>query len=159
MRGNGEYHIRDIEKYVGNKFVKEFPGEIIPITTPQIDEWLKSLGGKSRNKNNGRDHVIGFFNFAQVKGYLPKDFEHAALGTSIFKNPTKKITTEEEALESIQDVEFNLPDEMRRILKVAAINIRPSLELKAFSGIRTEETILFWWVFINEVEKHIKIPE
>lgn len=159
VRGNGEYHIRDIKKYVGNGFVKQFPGEIISITTPQIDDWLKTLGGKSRSKNNVRDHVIGFSNFAQVKGYLPKDIEHAALGTSIFKDPRKKITTEDEALESIQDVEFYLPDEMRRILAVAPLNVRPSFELKAFSGIRTEETIRFWWVFINEAEKHIKIPE
>jgi integrase len=158
IRGNSEYHVRDVERW-GEKFVKSFPGEIIPITTDQIDSWLKGLGGKARNKNNARDHVIAFFNFAQQKDFLPKGMDHAALSTSPFKDPRQKITNEEEALESIQDIEFYSPDEMRRLLAAAALNIRPSLELKAFSGIRTEEVIRFWWVFIQELEKVIQIPK
>jgi len=71
VRGNGEYHIRDVERYVG-KFVETHPGEIVPITTEEIDRWLKGLGGKARNKNNARDHVIAFFNFAQQRITSPK---------------------------------------------------------------------------------------
>lgn len=158
IRGNGEYHVRDVERFVGG-FVKAFPGEIIPITTLEIDGWLKARGGKSRSKNNARNLIIAFFNFAQQKGYLPQDCEHAALGTSVFRDSRKKITTEEEALENISDIEFYLPDEMRRILAVAPIHVRPSLELKGFTGIRTEEVFRFWWVFIDEVGNVIKIPK
>jgi integrase len=158
VRGNTEYHIRDVERWVG-RFAKAFPGEIIPITTDQIDSWLKGLGGKARSKNNARDHVIAFFNFAQQKDYLPKSLDHAAVGTSPFNDARKKITTEEGAKESIEDIEFYLPDEMRRLLIAAPLRIRPSFELKAFSGVRTEEMIRFWWVFIKEVEKIIHIPK
>lgn len=133
------------------------PGEIIPITTDQIDIWLKGLGGKARSKNNARDHVVAFFNFAQQKDYLPKSHDYAAVGTTPFKDARKKITTEEEARDSIEKVEFYLPDEMRRLLADAPLNLRPSFELKAFSGIRTEEVIRFWWVFIKETEKIIQI--
>ena len=158
IRGNSEYHVRDVQKFVG-KFAKDCSGEILPIVTDQIDDWLRKLGGGARNKNNARKHVIAFFNFGQQKGYLPKDVEHAALGTSIFKNARKLITTEEEALESIQDIEFYQPDEMRKLLAVAGDEIRPSLELKAFSGIRTEEMIRFWWLFVKEAEGIIKVPK
>lgn len=158
IRGNSEYHVRDVEKFVG-KFVKDEPGEIIPIETEQIDDWLRKLGGGSRNKNNARKHVIAFYNFAQQKGYLPRDVEHAALGTTIFKDARKVITTEEEALESIQDIEFYTPAEMRLLLAAAGDEIRPSLELKAFSGIRTEEMIRFWWIFVKEPEGIIKVPK
>ena len=158
IRGNSEYHVRDVQKFVG-KFVKDQPGEIIPIETDQIDGWLRKLGGGSRNKNNARKHVIAFYTFAQQKGYLPRDTEHAALGTTIFKDPRKIITTEEEALESIQDIEFYTPKEMRLLLAAAGDEIRPSFELKAFSGIRTEEMIRFWWTFVKEPEGIIKVPK
>ena len=104
VRGNGEYDIRDVERWVGG-FVEVHTGEIIPITTDQIDIWLKGLGGKARSKNNARDHVIAFFNFAQQKDHLPKSHDHAAVGTTPFKDARKKITTEEEARDSIEKVE------------------------------------------------------
>jgi len=101
VRGNSEYHVRDVKRYLAKYFVKAFPGEIIPITTDQIDAWLKTLGGKKCNtKNNARDHVIAFFNFAQKKDYLVKGREHAALGTTPYKDARKTISTEAEATES-----------------------------------------------------------
>ena len=160
VRGNSEYHVRDVKRYLGTYFVKAFPGEIIPITTDQIDAWLKTLGGKKcHTKNNARDHVIAFFNFAQKKDYLVKGREHAALGTTPYKDARKTITTEEEATESIADIEFYTPAEMRQLLDAAPLNLRPSFEFKAFSGIRTEEMIRFWWQFAQEQEKIIKIPK
>lgn len=115
IRGNSEYHVRDIEKFVG-KFASKFTDQIIPLTTDQIDDWLENLGGGVRNKNNARDHIIGFFNFAQEKDFLLKGVPHAASSTSPFKERRQKITTEEEALESITDIEFYTPGEMRLIL-------------------------------------------
>jgi integrase len=158
VRGNGDYHIRDVKKWVGG-FAKSFPGELIPISTDQIDGWLRKLGGKARSKNNARDHVIAFFNFSQQKDYLPKGIDHAALGTSPFKDVRKTIITEEQAKESIEKVEYYLPEEMRRLLVAAPPELRPSFEIKAFSGIRTEEMIRFWWVFIKEAERIMQIPK
>jgi integrase len=156
VRGNSKYQLRDVRKFVG-KFVEKYPGEILLIETEDIDTWLENLGGMARNKNNARDHVIAFFNFAAQKKYLLKD--HVALDAKEFKDPRPAITNEQEALEAITDVEFYTPDEMRRILAASSIRLRPSLELKAFSGIRTEEMIRFWWVFVQEQNKIIKIPK
>jgi hypothetical protein len=48
---------------------------------------------------------------------------------------------------------------MRLILKASPLTLRPSFELKGFSGIRTEEMIRFWWVFVKEPKKVIQIPK
>jgi integrase len=158
VRGNSVYQLRDVKRWVGG-FVAKFPQEIIPITTPQIQDWLNCFGGKARTKNNARDYVIGHFNFAKKNHYLPDNVAHAAAATTEYKDARKVILTEVEAQESIADIEFYTPDEMRRLLAAAPVNIRPSFEIKAFSGIRTEEMIRFWWVFIQELEKVIQIPK
>ena len=43
VRGNSEYQIRDVKRWVG-KFVGDFPGRIIPITPEQIKDWLGKRG-------------------------------------------------------------------------------------------------------------------
>jgi hypothetical protein len=58
VRGTSVYQVRDVKRWVGG-FVSKFPGEILLITTPQIQDWLKSFKGKARTKNNVRDYVIG----------------------------------------------------------------------------------------------------
>lgn len=63
-RGAGDYHVRDVEKIVG-RFVSVFPGGIRRIETPDIDNFLNGLGGQARNKNNRRNGIIAFFNFAR----------------------------------------------------------------------------------------------
>ncbi len=50
-------------------------------------------------------------------------------------------------------------EEMRNLLAAASETIRPTLEFKAFSGIRTEEMVRFWWVFAKILEKVIQIPK
>jgi hypothetical protein len=49
---------------------------------------------------------------------------------------------------------------MRRIL--AAIDddaLRATLEIKAFSGVRTEEITRLWWVMVAEAEECIRVPD
>lgn len=135
IRGNGEYHVRDVKRWVG-KFVQDFPGRIIPITTEEIKGWLEKRGEKARSKSNTRNHIRAFFNFAQRNDYLPKGIPHAAGSLMPFKDQRKVISTEEEARESADKVEFHTSDEMRRLLAAAPEGLRPSFELKAFSGTR-----------------------
>ncbi len=54
---------------------------------------------KARSKNNVRDAIIGYYNFAQEKGYLPQGIPHAASLTTEFRDKRQKITTEKRALE------------------------------------------------------------
>jgi len=92
-RGVGDYHIRDVKRYLGG-FVIEFPGVFSRVQTTKIDAFLASLGGKSRNKNNHRDAIISFYKFAELKGFLPHGHRLAAMATTEFSDPRQKITTE-----------------------------------------------------------------
>jgi len=71
VRGNSDYQVRDLKRWVG-KFTQDFPGRIIPITPEQIKGWLGKRGKKARSKNNARNHIRAFFNFAQKNDYLPQ---------------------------------------------------------------------------------------
>jgi len=158
-RGVGDYHLRDTRRYVGG-FEAAFPMVLSTIETPTIDGFLTELGGGARNKNNHRDAIIAFFNFAQSKGYLPAGIAHAAQATTEFGNPRKKITTEAEALKLIQPEDIYSPDEARKILAVKDEPlIIPTIEIKMLSGVRTEEIVRLWWVMIAEKEKLIRIPD
>jgi hypothetical protein len=48
---------------------------MIDITTAEIDRWIASSPGKARSKKNVRNAVIGFYNFAQRKDFLPREME------------------------------------------------------------------------------------
>jgi len=157
-RGAGDHHKRDVRKFVGG-FVTDFPGCLRAITTTEIDAWLGKLGGKSRNKNNARAKVIAFFNFLEKKDYLPKGGAVIAKCTTEFNDPRPKITTEAEAAASAMSTDIYTPEEMQKILAEAEEDIRVTLELKAFSGIRTEELSRLWWVLVRETDGHINITD
>ena len=157
-RGAGVYHMRDVEKIVG-KFVSIFPGAIARIDTPDIDEFLSQLGGKARNKNNWRKGVIAYFNFAQKKNFLPRNLEHAAAATSDFSEPRQQITTGDEATAVLQRNDIYTPEEMRRILNSTTPALRLTTEIKAFSGVRTEEIVRLWWVMVDEKDSCIRVPD
>ncbi len=157
-RGVGDYHVRDVEKIAG-KFVSTFPGAIARIDTPDIDDFLGRLGGKSRNKNNWRKGIIAYFNFAQKKNFLPKNLEHAAAATSEFSDPRQRIITEEDATALLQRDDIYTPEEMRRILEATSPALRLTLEIKAFSGVRTEEIVRLWWVMVDEKDNCIRVPD
>ncbi len=186
-RGAGEYHLRDIKRYVG-PFIEGFPGPISPIQTGDIDTHLASLDQKkdekdkakngqakkgdgkeekegrktkARSKNNVRDAIIGYYNFAQEKGYLPQGIPHAASLTTEFRDKRQKITSEAQAIELLEPNDIYLPHEMAKLLVTAkehAPLVLPTMEIKGFSGVRTEEMVRIWWVMVCEPEELIRIP-
>jgi len=139
--------------------VETFPGELIDITTAEIDRWIASFPGKARSKNNLRNAVIGFYNFAQRKDFLPREMDHAAKFLTFFRDPRQTISSEEEAIATTPRQQVYTPDELARMLAKAPADVRVTLELKAFSGIRTEELVRLWWVLINEETGAINITE
>jgi hypothetical protein len=154
----GIHHFRDVRKFL-IPFGRAFPGEVAAVTTQQIDKWLGKLGGKARNKNNARDRLITFFTFLQRKAYLPKNIEHPAKATTAFKDPREVITCEEQAAATALGLQIYTPEEMRLILTEPDLDVRVTLELKAFSGIRTEELVRLWWVLVREDTGYINVTE
>jgi len=158
-RGVGHYHLRDTKRYVGG-FVDAFPGLISAVQTTGVDAYLTRLGGGSaRNKNNHRRAIISFFNFAQEKGFLPHGIIHAAAATTDYRDARSQITSEQQALDLLQPTDIYSPEEMRKILAAADDSLRATLEIKAFSGVRTEEIVRLWWVMVAEAEGCLKVPD
>jgi integrase len=156
-RGVGDYHMRDIKRYVGG-FVEAFPSALGTIQTENIDKHLAGLGGRSVNKNHHRDAIITYYNFAQEKGYLPYGMPHAAERTTEFHDPRKKITTEAQAVALLQPNDIYTPEEGRKLLAVSDEPLlMPTLEIKMLSGVRTEEIVRLWWVMVAEQEELIRI--
>jgi hypothetical protein len=157
-RGVGHYHLRDVKRYVGN-FVAAFPGLISAIQTTAIDAYLSRLGGSARNKNNHRHGIIAFCNFAQEKGFLPHGIIHAASATTDYRDARTQISSEQQAIDLLQPTDIYSPEEMRKILAAADDSLRATLEIKAFSGVRTEEIVRLWWVMVAEAEGCLKVPD
>ncbi|MCX6929032.1 MAG: hypothetical protein NT154_38335 [Verrucomicrobia bacterium] len=158
-RGVGEYHLRDTKRYVGG-FVAGFPVAVGKISTAQIDSHLAQLGGKAGNKNHHRDAIIGYYNCARDKGYLPYGMPHVAERTTEFRDARKKIESEADALALLQPNDIYTPDEARKLLAVADEPLlMPTIEIKMLSGVRTEEIVRLWWVMIAEKEELIRIPD
>src|SRR5664279_982505 len=47
---------------------------------------------------------------------------------------------------------------MHLILKAANPALRLTIEIKGFSGVRTEEIVRLWWIMIDEKDKCIRVP-
>ena len=89
--GCSAYHVRDVKRHI-TKFLESFGGQIGDITSAQLSEWLRNLtSGESavsgRTRDNYRDSVHNFFNFARNAGYLPIDLPTAAEEQSASTKP------------------------------------------------------------------------
>jgi integrase len=129
--GRSAYHIRDVRRHVG-VFIAKHPHDIQEITTSQINDWLRSLDVRGRTRNNYRDSVHNFFRFARVEGYLPKDRPTVADDAKRTNDP------------GAENAVFTV-DEMGKMLVGAPDWLVPTLALKFFSGLRTEEMIRLKW--------------
>ncbi len=127
----GEYHQRDVRRMVG-KFIGDFNCPIAEISNAAINEWLRGLEVAGRTRDNYRDAVHNFFGFAQAEGYLPKELPHAA-------RDAKRVN------EAGADNEVFTVEEAEKLLRGAPERLIPSLALKLFSGLRTEEMLLIRW--------------
>jgi integrase len=153
----GAYHVRDLETRLG-RFAEAFPGNILDITSNQIDVWLRSLRSRSKNqkddqiieivgktRNNYRNAVVQLFNFAKDKNYLPNDLPTAA-------KPTQRVTEEP------SENEIFTPKEMAELLNFVPAHLIPSMVIKAFSGVRTEEVSKIEWEMIRFRQDCIVLP-
>ena len=145
----GAYHVRDLEIRL-RRFAKAFPVPIIDVTSKQIDEWLRGLRSEAKHlknnsetteiagktRNNYRNAVVQLFNFARDNGYLPNDLATAAKSTQRVK-------------EEPSENEIFTPKEMEELLDFVPAHLIPSMVIKAFSGVRTEEISKIKWEMIR----------
>jgi len=143
----GDYHVRDMEVRLG-RFAKDLPCQIADVTTEQIENWLRGLkslakgarrGGalKGRSRNNYRNAIVELFNYARKHGYLPRDLSTEAASVNRVSEAGKR------------DNEIFVPEQIDDLLSRAPLRLVPSMAIKAFSGVRTEEMALMEWGHIH----------
>lgn len=134
--GRSAYHITSISRHTG-RFVQHFGSTpIAEVQTGEVNEWLRSLPGGGRNRNNHRNSVHNFFNFAQSEGYLPPNLPTALATTKLADTPGK-------------DNEVFTTEEASTLLKDAPEWLIPTLAIKLFSGMRSEEVFKLDWAAIK----------
>ena len=119
------------------QFSDSFDGKpVAGITSPQIDEWLRSLSDKDTGKrlspvtrNNFRRVLIVAFNFAQRRGYC-------------VDNPAKQSA---EAKEIESAVGILTVEQTARLLERAVPELVPYIAIGAFAGLRRAELERLDW--------------
>jgi hypothetical protein len=118
------------------RFAEAFQKQVSTITTPQMEEWLRSLNLSPRTRNNLRVSLVTLFSFARHRGYLDKNRKTEA-----------EFISKAKVRES--EIEVFTPAQMERILAGAPPAMVPFLAIGAFAGLRTSEIQRLEW---NEID-------
>ena len=130
-----------------NRFARAFETTIAAITTPLIDEWLRSQNVGPRGRNNMRSAVVSLFHFARTRGYLPKGQATEADDAARAKDRGGKIG-------------ILSPKDLAILLEESSDDIRLFLAIAAFTGMRSNEILQLEWREVNFDRKHVTVaPE
>jgi integrase len=132
------------------RFASAFTCTLASLTAPTVAEWLRSLGaGKdglsNRTVANHAGSVTTLFRFARARGWIGRD-----LADEIADIPLGKA-------EAVEEVGTFTGSEIRRILEAAPEDIRASLALGAFAGLRTEEIHRLDWKEVRLAERVVVV--
>jgi integrase len=134
--GASERYLSDLRSRL-TQFAESFDGKpVAEITSPQIDEWLRSLSDRQTGKrlspvtrNNFRRVLIVAFNFAKGRGYC-------------IDNPAEQSA---KAKEIDAAVGILTVEETARLLENAAPELVPYVGIGAFAGLRRAELERLDW--------------
>ena len=119
------------------QFSDRFDGKsVAEITSPQIDDWLRSLSDRETGKrlspvtrNNFRRVLIVAFNFAKERGYCVGNPAEKTARAKVIETAIGILTVEETA----------------RLLESAAPELLPFIAIGAFAGLRRAELERLDW--------------
>ena len=120
-------------KTVLTRFGTAFPGEILGISSSEIDGWLRGLNLAPKSRSGMLICVKVLFSFARSRNFLPTEQMTAA-------EQIKKMK-----IKNDEDISTFSPAEMRKILHAAPPHIVPILAIGAFTGIRMAELNRMSW--------------
>ena len=131
-------------KTVLTRFAEAFPGEILGITSSDIDAWLRGLEVSASSRNGMLICVKVLFSYARSQNCLPAEQMTAA-------EQLKKVKLKND------DVAVFTPEEMAKILHAAPPHLVPILAIGAFSGIRMAELNPLDWSAVDLERGHIEL--
>ncbi len=141
--GLSDYYINGAVRRM-NYFAASFRCPVASITPAEISAWLNKTGHRGRNLNNTRNAVVTLFSFARSRGYLPHSEKHAAELTDRVKEKPSAIG-------------IYTPGEISRILQTAPEDMRASIAIGAFAGLRSAEIFRLVWTDIKLARGHILV--
>ena len=129
------------------RFKNSFHTNISGITPALIEDWLKGQDIAARTRNNLRNSIITLFNFARMRGYLPKGVPTDAQDVPRAKDRGGKIG-------------ILTPKQLADLIKKAPSDIKLYFAIAAFSGMRASEIMRLDWSQVNFERGHITVaPE
>jgi integrase len=123
-------------KTAAGRFAKAFPGEIMAISSGDIDRWLRKLGGSPVTRNSVHRCIKVLFSFAKARGYLPGAEQTAAEMLPLAK-------------EGDVETEIFTPEQIRRILCACPEHLLGYVALGAFAGLRVAEICRLNWSSVD----------
>lgn len=136
-------HLQDL-KTIYARFVSEVFGPISEVTTSQIDAWLRRGDHSITTRNNRLKRIKNLFEFAKLRGYLPKNEPTAA-------ESLKRGKAQD------SDVGIFSPDEMRRLMDAASQEMIPFLAIGGFAGLRVAEICRLDWSAVSLERRIIEL--
>ena len=124
-------------KTVLSRFGVAFPGEILGISSSEIDGWLRGLNLAPKSRSGMLICVKVLFSFARSQNCLPAEQMTAA-------EQIKKMRIKDD-----EEISTFTPAEMRKILHAAPPHIVPILAIGAFTGIRMAELNRISWSAVD----------
>jgi integrase len=145
--GASERYLSDLRSRL-TQFSGSFDGKpVAEITSPQIDEWLRSLSDKNGKRlapitrNNFRRVLIVAFNFALGRGYCVSNPAEKSARAKEIESPVGILTVEQTA----------------RLLESAATEFVPYIAIGAFAGLRRAELERLEWQEVDLVSGLIEV--
>jgi integrase len=134
--GASERYLSDLRSRL-TQFAESFDGKpVAEITSPQIDEWLRSLSDRQTGKrlspvtrNNFRRVLIVAFNFAKGRGYCVGNSAEQSAKAKEIESAVGILTVEQTA----------------RLLESAPPELVPYIAIGAFAGLRRAELERLDW--------------
>jgi integrase len=138
--GASDRYLSDLRSRL-TQFAECFNGKpVSEITSPQIDEWLRSLSDKETGKhlspvtrNNFRRVLIVAFNFAHERGYCVSNPAEKTARAKVIENAIGILTVEQAA----------------RLLESTPAELVPYIAIGAFAGLRRAELERLDWKEID----------
>jgi integrase len=123
--GVGTRHLSQLRSVL-NRFATAYPGQILDVTSADIDAWLRGLNVSPSSRNGMLLYVSLLFSFALEQNYLPE-------GKPTASSQLRKVKVAD------SDIEVFSPDVFRTIIHAAPVHLIPLLAISAFAGIRSAE--------------------
>jgi integrase len=141
--GVGTRHLSQLRSVL-NRFATAYPGQILDVTSADIDAWLRGLNVSPSSRNGMLLYVSLLFSFALEQNYLPE-------GKPTASSQLRKVKVAD------SDIEVFSPDEFRTIIHAAPVHLIPLLAISAFAGIRSAELARLDWNAVDLDRRFIEI--